>query len=74
MANSLYGGIALGFIKSPKHYLNAISAIFAIEDSADPEIEENIFLASISRKSLTVNYVIRYLIKKIHLIGKLYSS
>ena len=74
MVNSLYRSIASGFIKSPKHYLNAISAIFAIEDSADPEIKENIFLASISRKSLTINYIIGYLIKKIHLIGKLYSS
>ena len=74
MANSLYRGIALGFIKSPKHYLNAISAIFAIEDSADPEIEENIFLASISCKSLTADYIIGYLIEKIYLIGKLYSS
>jgi hypothetical protein len=74
MANSLYRSIALGFIKSPEHYLNAISAIFTIEDLADPEIEENIFLASISCKSLTANYVIGYLIKKIHLISKLYSS
>ena len=74
MANSLYRGIALGFIKSPKNYLNTICIIFAIEDLADLKIEENIFLASISYKSLTINYITGYLIEKIYLIDKLYSS